>query len=58
MTVTSRPGEYVYESVNDDGATCGVYFVAKPDQKIEIEILDLDVPCEDSLAVVRNNLGQ
>ena len=52
MFVTSRPGNYIYESATDDVTTCGVYFVAKPDERIELEITEFDVPCGESLVVV------
>ncbi|XP_026674665.1 corticotropin-releasing factor-binding protein [Ceratina calcarata] len=46
MFVTSEPGTFVYTSKTDDDEVCGIYFLAGPDQKVEIEFRMLDVPCE------------
>ncbi|XP_059084223.1 corticotropin-releasing factor-binding protein-like [Tigriopus californicus] len=51
MTVASQPGHYIYQS-NGEASTCGVYLAANPDQLVEIELEETDVPCDGSLLVV------
>ena len=53
MTVSSKEeGVWSYTS---DGRqeTCGLYLVTIPDMVVELEILDMNVNCEDGLVVVR-----
>ena len=52
MTVSSsEEGVWEYTSDGTD-QTCGLYLVTNPDMLIEIEILHLDVDCENGLLVV------
>ena len=54
MTVSSKEeGVWSYTS---DGRqeTCGLYLVTIPDMVVELEILDMNVNCEDGLVVVRD----
>ncbi|KAG6803151.1 corticotropin releasing hormone binding protein [Apis mellifera caucasica] len=44
--VTSEPGYFLYTSKNDNEEVCGIYFLAGPDQKIEINFITFDIPCE------------
>lgn len=46
MFVTSEPGYFLYTSKNDNEEVCGIYFLAGPDQKIEINFITFDIPCE------------
>ncbi|XP_076684199.1 corticotropin releasing hormone binding protein [Andrena cerasifolii] len=46
MFVTSEPGSFIYTAKTDDEEVCGVYFLADPDQKVEINFISFDVPCE------------
>lgn len=52
MTVSSsEEGVWEYTSDGTD-QTCGLYLVTNPDMLIEIEILHLDVDCDNGLLVV------
>ena len=54
MTVsTDEEGEYFYRSGGGGGQTCGVYFVTRPEARVEIEVEQLDVDCDGGLVVVR-----
>lgn len=46
MFVTTEPGSFIYTSKTDDEEVCGVHFLAGPDQKVEINFISFDVPCE------------
>ncbi|CAL7942265.1 unnamed protein product [Xylocopa violacea] len=46
MFVTSEPGSFVYTSNSDDDEVCGIYFLAGPDEKVDINFVKFDVPCE------------
>ncbi|XP_031829810.2 corticotropin releasing hormone binding protein isoform X1 [Nomia melanderi] len=46
MFVTMEPGTFMYTSKTDSEEVCGIYFLAGPDQKVEINFLVFDVPCE------------
>lgn len=46
MFVTSEPGSFIYTSETNDEKVCGVYFLAEPDEKVEINFISFDVPCE------------
>ncbi|XP_043507002.1 corticotropin-releasing factor-binding protein isoform X1 [Frieseomelitta varia] len=46
MFITADPGSFIYSSKTDSDEVCGIYFLAGPDQKIEINFLTFDVPCE------------
>ena len=53
MTVSSKEeGVWTYTS---DGRqeTCGLYLVTIPDMVVELEILDINVDCDNGLLVVR-----
>ena len=52
MTVSSsEEGVWKYTSDGTD-QTCGLYLVTSPDMLIQVEILDLDVDCDNGLLVV------
>ncbi|XP_076232503.1 corticotropin releasing hormone binding protein [Calliopsis andreniformis] len=44
--VTTEPGSFMYTSKTDKEEVCGIYFLAEPDQKVEINFIDFDIPCE------------
>ncbi|XP_053982618.1 corticotropin-releasing factor-binding protein isoform X1 [Hylaeus volcanicus] len=46
MFVTTEPGSFVYTSKTNDEEVCGVYFLAGPDQNVEINFVNFEVPCE------------
>ncbi|KOC67915.1 Corticotropin-releasing factor-binding protein [Habropoda laboriosa] len=46
MFVTSEPGSFTYTSKTNDEEVCGIYFLAGPDQMVEINFITFDVPCE------------
>lgn len=46
MFIAADPGSFIYNSKTDSDEVCGIYFLAGPDQKIEINFLTFDVPCE------------
>ena len=53
MTVSSKE-EGVWEYVSDGKQeTCGLYLVTLPDLIVEVEILEMDVDCDNGLVVVR-----
>ncbi|XP_057373870.1 corticotropin-releasing factor-binding protein-like [Daphnia carinata] len=51
MTVTSKDGHFYYKASPKDevepGTTCGLYLITDPERQIEIELLHVDVSCED-----------
>lgn len=51
MTVTSKDGHFYYKSSPKDemtpGTTCGLFLITDPERQIEIELLHVDVSCED-----------
>ena len=52
MTVSSSEEEvWEYRSDGTD-QTCGLYLVTNPDMLIEVEIIQLDVDCDNGLLVV------
>ena len=52
MTVSSSE-EAVWEYRSDGtDQTCGLYLVTNPDMLIEVEIIQLDVDCDNGLLVV------
>lgn len=46
MFVTSEPGSFIYTSESNDEKVCGIYFLAGPDEKVEVNFISFDVPCE------------
>lgn len=61
MTVTSKDGHFYYKASPKDevepGTTCGLYLITDPERQIEIELLHVDVSCEDGgLISVNYNL--
>lgn len=46
MFITAEPGSFIYTSKTDDDEVCGIFFLAGPDQKVEINFLTFDIPCE------------
>lgn len=56
MTVTSKEGHFSYVAKKFLGMACGLYLIADPEQQIEIEMIHVDVSCEDGgLISVMNN---
>ena len=52
MTVSSsEEGVWQFTSDGTD-QTCGLYLVTNPDMVIEVEIIQLDVDCDNGLLVV------
>ena len=51
MTVTSKDGHFYYKASPKDemppGTTCGLFLITDPERQIEIELLHVDVSCED-----------
>lgn len=51
MTVTSKDGHFYFKSSPKDeimpGTTCGLFLITDPERQIEIELLHVDVSCED-----------
>lgn len=46
MFVTTEPGSFIYTSKTDTQEVCGIYFLAEPNQKVEISFITYDIPCE------------
>jgi hypothetical protein len=55
MTVSSRPGEYVFQS-SGGADVCGFYMVAEANQVVEVEIEMLDVKCGAGLIAVSHRV--
>lgn len=51
MTVTSKDGHFYYKASPKDevepGTTCGLYLITDPERLIEIELIHVDVSCEN-----------
>nr|CAH0110674.1 unnamed protein product [Daphnia galeata] len=51
MTVTSKDGHFYYKASPKDevepGTTCGLYLITDPERIIEIELIHVDVSCEN-----------
>ena len=51
MTVTSKDGHFYYKSsLKEDvglGVTCGLFLITDPERQVEIEMLHMDVSCEE-----------
>lgn len=51
MMVTSKDGLFYYKSSPKEDfmpeSTCGLYLITDPERQIEIEMLHMDISCED-----------
>lgn len=50
MTVTSKDGHFYYKASPKDasvGVTCGLFLITDPERQIEIDMLHMDVSCEE-----------
>ena len=60
MTVTSKDGHFYYKASPKDemppGTTCGLFLITDPERQIEIELLHVDVSCEDGGLVSVSNI--
>ena len=63
MMVTSKEGLFHYKSSPKSdgdvpsGSTCGLYLITDPERQIEIEMLHMDVSCEDGGLVSVSSLS-
>ncbi len=59
MTVTSKDGHFYYKASPKDemplGTTCGLFLITDPERQIEIELLHVDVSCEEGGLVSVND---
>jgi len=51
MEMVAKPGEYTF-TADGSGQVCGLYVISPPDQVVELEFVDFDVPCETALIAV------
>lgn len=48
MEMVAKPGEYTF-TADGSGQVCGLYVISPPEQVVELEFVDFDIPCETSL---------
>lgn len=55
MTVTSKEGLFYYKASPKEehvpGTTCGLYLITDPNFLVEIEVVHLDLTCEDGAVI-------
>ena len=49
--MVAKPGEYTF-TADGSGQVCGLYVISPPEQVVELEFVDFDIPCETALIAV------